>query len=277
MAVNLASTYSAKVAERFRLSSLTDAIVNHEYEFTGAQTISALTVTAPTINDYSRTGTSRYGTPAELQDTKQDLTLSKDRSFSFTIDQGNYLQQQMVKKSGKMLRMTIEEKIVPEIDKRRMAVIATAAEAASQTTGTAAAITSSNAYAKFLAATEKLNDAGVPLDKRVALMKASYYTLLKQDSSFIKASDLAQELLIKGMVGMVDGVKVVVVPASYFPADVALIMGHPSAVVSAEQLREYKTHENPPGINGWLVEGRVIYDAFVLDAKNTGVVIHKTA
>lgn len=30
---------------------------------------------------------------------------------------------------------------------------------------------------------------------------------------------------------------------------------------------KYKTHDNPPGINGALVEGRICYDAFVLENK----------
>ena len=73
-------------------------------------------------------------------------------------------------------------------------------------------------------------------------MAASYFKLLKQDESFIKASDLAQNMLVKGQVGMVDGI-----------------------------------HDNPPGINGWLVEGRVRYDAFVLENKKGAIYVHKTA
>jgi hypothetical protein len=35
-----------------------------------------------------------------------------------------------------------------------------------------------------------------------------------------------------------------------------------------------KVSENPPGINGWLVEGRVVYDAFVLESKKNGIYVH---
>ena len=45
----------------------------------------------------------------------------------------------------------------------------------------------------------------------------------------------------------------------------------------AEKLDDYKIHQDPPGINGNLVEGRVYYDAFVLDAKKDGIYAHFTA
>ena len=39
----------------------------------------------------------------------------------------------------------------------------------------------------------------------------------------------------------------------------------------AKKLSEFKTHIDPPGIFGWLLEGRIYYDAFVLAQKNAGV------
>ena len=33
------------------------------------------------------------------------------------------------------------------------------------------------------------------------------------------------------------------------------------------KLEDYTIHANPPGISGSLVEGRIVYDAFVLDNK----------
>ena len=36
----------------------------------------------------------------------------------------------------------------------------------------------------------------------------------------------------------------------------------------------YRIHDDPPGISGWLVEGRTIYDAFVLNEKRYAVYYH---
>jgi len=44
-------------------------------------------------------------------------------------------------------------------------------------------------------------------------------------------------------------------------------MGHPIATVAPTKLDEYKIHPDPPGISGSLCEGRVVYDAFVLENK----------
>ena len=54
------------------------------------------------------------------------------------------------------------------------------------------------------------------------------------------------------------------------------IIVHKSAVTAPVKLSEYKIHDNPPGINGWLIEGRVYYDAFVLNSKKNAVYVHKT-
>ena len=41
--------------------------------------------------------------------------------------------------------------------------------------------------------------------------------------------------------------------------------------LAPEKLASYNTHVNPPGINGQLVEGRIVYDAFVLDNKKMAI------
>lgn len=276
MAINLASKYSTKVDERFKLKSLTELGINRDYDWSGVKTVSVWSIPTVAMNDYTRTGLARYGAAAELQDTKQDMTLTRDRSFTFTIDKGNYNEQMMVKNAGKALARQIDEVIVPEVDIYRLAAMAAAATAAGGVTA-ATAITSANAYSNFLKAGEYMSDNKVPLERRVAFVTPQFYSFIKLDPSFLKASDTGQGLLINGVVGQVDGVKIVVVPSSYFPANTAFIMAHPAATVAASKLEDYKTHDNPPGINGWLVEGRIIYDAFVLANKNKALYIHKTA
>ena len=276
MAVNLAQKYSSKVDERFKLKELTRVGVNMDYEWVGVDTIQVYSIPTVAMNDYQRTGLARYGTATELQDNIQTLQLTQDRAFTFTIDKGNRIQQPAgVKDAGKALARQIDEVIVPEIDSYRLTVMATAATAAG---GTAtAAVDATNAYKVLLDAGEYMSDNKVPITGRVAFVTPSYYNFLKQDNAFIKASDLGQRMLVNGQVGEVDGVRIIMVPSSYFPADTAFIMCHPSATVAAQQLTDYKIHDNPPGINGQLVEGRVIYDAFVLSQKDKAVYIHKVA
>ena len=74
-----------------------------------------------------------------------------------------------------------------------------------------------------------------------------------------------------------NGVKIVKVPASRLPKDCAFILTHPIAATGPKQLEEYKIHDNPPGISGWLCEGRFIYDCFVLNEKADAIFYHGAA
>lgn len=274
MAINLASKYSNKVDERFSLLSLTENIgLNKEYDWSGVKTVTVYSVDTAPMNDYVRTGAGRYGVAAELGDTKKDYTLSKDRSFTYTIDRGNYTEQLMVKESGKSLARQIKEVVVPEIDTYRIATWSATAIANLKTA--TAAITAANAYIKLLDAQEALDEAKVPVTGRICFATPKYFNFLKQDNTFIKASDMAQKMLINGQVGEVDGVRIIKAPSSYFPANHAFILMHPSVSVAPKKLEDYKTHNNPPGISGWLIEGREIYDCFVLEAKKNAIWAHK--
>ena len=81
-----------------------------------------------------------------------------------------------------------------------------------------------------------------------------FANLLKQDPAFMKYSNLSQEMVVKGVMGEVDGVKIVKVPASRLPEGCSFILTHPIAATAPKQLDEYRIHENPAGISGWLVK-----------------------
>lgn len=269
MAINYASKYSQKIDERFAREALTTAAVNNDYDFVGVKTVNVYSIPTAQMNDYSRTGTSRYGTPAELENNVQELTVTQDRSFTFTIDRGNYDDTQMANAAGLALQRQIREVIIPEIDKYRFEKICE-----SVTTPAVGEITSENAHEMFLDGTTALIDNEVPIAGCTAFVSSSFFRSIKQDPSFIKNGDVSQDMLIKGQVGVIDGIPVVVVPKSYLPDGVEFIITNQSAVTAPIKLSEYKIHDNPPGINGWLVEGRVYYDAFVLDSKKNAIYVH---
>lgn len=273
MAMNLAAKYSAKVDERFKLKSLTEVGVNREYEWAGVDTVNVYSVPTVAMGDYTRTGLARYGVAAELANTKQTLTLAKDRAFTFAIDRGNKEETMGVMDAGKALARQQDEVITPEIDVYRLAAMATAAAA---NAGVATvAITAANAYSQFLVMMEYFANNKVSLSNLVTWVSPAFYTFLKLDPSFIKASDMGQKIAINGQVGEVDGAKIIRVPSVYLPTNTAFIGCHPSATVAADKLEDFKIHDNPPGINGSLVEGRVIYDAFVLTSRLKAVYQHK--
>lgn len=271
MAINYAEKYASKIDERFSKEAMSTGAVNQDYDFVGVKTVHVYSVPTAKMNDYKATGSNRYGEPEELENSVQEMTLSQDRSFTFTIDRGNYNDTQMSNAAGAALQRQLREVVIPEIDKYRFAKIC--ANAGTTETG---AITKENAYSAFLDGTEALTDNNVPLAGAVAYVSSAFYKLIKQDTSFVKNSETGQAIALKGQVGTIDGIPLVVLPKSYLPTGVDFFVTNKIATTSPVKLTEYKIHDNPPGINGWLVEGRVYHDAFVLENKKKAIYVHKS-
>lgn len=277
MAVNLATKFQKKVSERFAAESKTKLLTNDDYDWVGSGAIKVYSVDTVAMGNYTRSGANRYGSPAELGTTLQTWTLARDRAFTTTIDRRNNDESNFVTEAGKFLARQIKEKITPEIDTYVLAAIGTAGGTGGRADIVAdAPTTASNAYVDFLAINADISDNEAPEDGRVAVMTAQYYNFLKQ-SGFVLDSDSAYGDLKKGSLGTVDGVKIVICPSSRMPASTNLIVTHPVVTTAPMLLTDYVTHKNAPGINGWLVEGRVVYDAFVDTNKIKAVGIHKTA
>ena len=155
--INYAEKYAGKVDERFSLGSLTEGAVNHDYDWSGSDTVHVYAIPTVDMTDYAMQGSSRYGPPAELQDSVQTMTLSRDRSFTFTIDRRNYTDTMMTKEAGKALARQMDEVVIPEIDTYRLAKLCE--HAGTTATG---AITKGNAYGSFLAAQAALTDSKGP-------------------------------------------------------------------------------------------------------------------
>lgn len=270
--INYAKKYAAKIDERFSKEALSAAAVNNDYDFVGVQTIAIYSVPTSEMHDYKRAGSGRYGEPNELENTIQEMTMTMDRSFTFTIDRGNYTDTQMANSAGAALQRQLREVVIPEVDTYRFAKIC--ANAGTTATG---ALTKTNAYDAFLDGTTAFVDKKVPLAGAVAYVSSEFYKLIKLDDAFVKKGDLAQEIVIKGQIGAIDGIPLVVLPKSYLPEGVSFFITNRIATVAPVKLSEYKIHDNPPGINGWLVEGRTYYDAFVLDNKKDAIYVHKSA
>ena len=266
---NYASVFSTKVDERFTRESQAMMALNNDYKFTGVKTVNVYSIPTVKMNDYTRNGANRYGTPEDLGTEVQSLTITKDRGWTFIIDKMDRNQQQMVLEAGKAAARQVSEVIVPEFDTYVFDTLAYAAFKNGNTSATAA--TKSNAYSLFLDAQEALGNKNVPEKGRIAFCSYKFANLLKQDSSFMKYGNLSQEMVNKGILGECDGIKIVKVPASRLPEGCEFILTHPIAATAPKQLEEYKIHSDPPGISGWLVEGRIVYDAFVLNNKADAV------
>ena len=94
---------------------------------------------------------------------------------------------------------------------------------------------------------------------------------MKKSKDIIMETDISDDKRIKGIIGMIDGLSVIKVPSVRLPGQFGFMIAHPVATVAPVKLEDYTVHDNPPGISGSLVEGRICYDAFVLDNKKKAI------
>ena len=98
--------------------------------------------------------------------------------------------------------------------------------------------------------------------------------MLRLSKQFIGVEALAKEALVKGAVGTFMGAQVVTVPDDYLMKGenkAYFLIVYKNSVLQPKKVQDYFVKENPAGINGALIEGRFIYDAFVIGAKCDGV------
>jgi len=275
MAFNVATKYNEAALERFARGSLTDQIMNGGFDFTSSKSVVLTTNDLGSLTDYTRSGVNRYGTPTELGNTNQTLTLAKDRSFSYTIDKRGRQEAALTNDAAKTLARTIDQVIAPEVDTYRLAAVLAGTPSAH--IPTPAALTKTNAYASVLSLNELLDEDHVPQIGRVLCATPAAINFLKQDTAFIKQSELGQQVAFNGQVGEVDGVAVVKVPSVLMPTNTAMMLMHKDAIATPMVLEEYKIHQDPPGISGWLIEGRFCHDAFVLSTYANALAAWKVA
>lgn len=281
MAINLAEKYAKKVQERFSLGSLTDRYVGKDYDFDGVNKITIYKIDTVATTNYTRSGTARFGSLTELGDTVQTMTLTQDKAFTFSIDAGNKAQQFNIKQANACLKREIDEVITPEIDTYRMLKwtsgngLSTGFSVLSSNDGV---VTKTNILEKIFEAGAKMSDEKVPKVGRTLFIPELTFVKFKLSDVVTGSSDtLTTENVRRGYRGQIDGMDVVTVPSSIFPTGINFFIKLKGATVDAMQLKNYRIHKNPLGVDGDVVEGRYIYDSFVLDTKAKGIYVSKTA
>lgn len=268
MAINLTTKFLPYTDELFSTESKKSLLTNNDFDWTGAHTVKVYKIGTSEMADYNRnpqaefTG-SRYGTIKDLDATTEEFTLKKDRSFTFAIDKldADETAQQLAAASA--LARQQRQVVIPEVDSYTYGVMC---EGAGHKPA-AAAITADNIYDEIIKGNNELDNAEVPETGRYLTVTPDVYVLMKKCRDIVMETDIANELRIKGVIAMIDGLSVIKIPAMRLPADFGFMIAHPCATVAPTKLEDYKIHADQPGISGSLVEGRICYDAFVLENK----------
>ncbi len=275
---NYASAVLDQIDERLALDSKTGSVVNKggiRLDFNGKNSVTIYTVNTVSEVNYVRSGTNRFGTLTELGTGTQTFTLSQDKSFAFSVDRGNLEDSMMVQEANKAVKRQLREVSVPNTDIYTLATAHALALAASQ--GATAAVTSSNAYSKFLAQNDAMTEAKVPESGRHCFMSPATYSLLKQDTTFMRSVDQTQRNLASGVIGEVDGVTLHKVPSTYLPTNEVFLFIWEEVLIRPMKFNSVRVLTDVQGIDGAVAEGRRYYDVFGPANKVVGIRYHLSA
>lgn len=275
MSIELVKKFAPYTDELFATESKISLLTNTDFDWTGAHTVSVWKISTVGLNDYARNrypddgsaaSLSRYGELFDLSAQTEEMMLKNDRSFIFNVDRMDENETAGQVAAGTALARELREVVVPEVDTYTYGIMV----ANAGHTAEATALTKSNVYTSILAGSEALDDAEVPDTERVLVVTPATYTLLKQATEFDN-TEVGAEMKKLGVVGYIDGMAVVKVPASRLPEKFGFMIAHPCATVAPVKLEDYGTHGDTPLSSGTIVTGRIVYDAFVLDNKRVGI------
>ena len=171
MAVTLAEKFLPYVDEQFKAESKKSLLTNQDFNWTGAHTVKIYKISTAAMTDYGRTGPtgtnwSRYGAVAGLDAATEELTLSRDRSFTFAIDAMDADETGQTLTAASALARQLREVVIPEIDGYVFGKMCTGAG----TKPAAAELTAANIYGEILKAGAALDAAEVPETGRQLLV-----------------------------------------------------------------------------------------------------------
>lgn len=268
MAIDLITSYQALVDEKFTQESKLSLVTNQNYSWSGAKTIELYRVGTTEMNDYARnSGMSRYGVANDLSTGTQELILKKDRSFTFIIDKMDEEETGGALAAGTALERQLREVAIPEVDSYTYGVMCDNAGIKPE----AVELTADNIYEHIITATKCLDDALAPEEGRALIVTPDVYYLMKKNKDIIMQVETGAEMRMKGVIATLDGCNVIKMAAARLPKNFGFMMCHSVATTAPLKLADYVMHDNPPGISGYLVEGRLYYDAFVLENKKKAI------
>lgn len=267
--INLVTAFRPLVDEKFTTESKKAHLTNNDFDWTGAHSIKVYKVSTSDMNDYDRAGAntaknwSRFGPVAGLDATTEEMTLKKDRSFTFAIDKLDEDETAGQLQAASALARQLREKVIPEIDTYVYGVMCNGAG----NKPAATALTAENICGEIFKANTALDNSEVPETGRIIVVTPDIYLLMKQSKDIFLETDVAENMRLHGVIAQLDGAQIIKVPANRLPEKFGFMIAHPVATVAPTKLEDYRIHQDPPGISGDLVEGRVCYDAFVLENK----------
>lgn len=267
MSLDYSVKYQPKIVERFKKGPLTNRGAGNDYIFTGARSIKVYSMPTADMADYGR-GSTRFGTVSDAQYTTQEMVCSQAKSFTRHFEALDSADIAPGKVAGQFLRMQIDEKINPMLDKYRLKKWVMGAGTLKQM---AAAPTKGTIVGDIMALKGAMGDNLVGDENLTLYISNTYYILLKQADAVVALEGMGTKSLEKGTVGTFDGMSVVPVPSTWLPNGVYFVIKAPHSTVDPVKLAKYDMIEKAVGYSGPVIQGLVYFDSFVMGERNVGI------
>ncbi|MBS7224857.1 MAG: chitobiase/beta-hexosaminidase C-terminal domain-containing protein [Clostridiaceae bacterium] len=265
---NLSDKFAAGMAKYFSANSFVKPHSNGKLDFDGVDTVKVYVPQTVEPIPYVREGMQRYGNPKELIPDVFIYHMTQDMAYSGTIDLGNSKSRTIGKATGEWTSAQMEQRIIPMVDRyalNRYAHQAGHAEAL------ASSVTPETALKALDGARRHFVNHRVPLDGRVAFVTPEFNSMICDSKQYTEVEKLAVKAVTKGQVGQCKSFSIIEVPEDLMPAGLNFLAASKRAIVLPEKINELKLHDKPQGISGVLIEGRHLYDAFVIGNYAEGV------
>ena len=252
MAINLVKKYHDKLVQALEYASQLSGKTTDEYKLDGGEGVYLTSLVPQALNNYNKAATSnRYGTPAEMQDTQQYIAWDYDKSYAITVDKANYQDGGYLKTAGAVIEEQNNDIVAPFIEQNFYAKLC--GNAGKVVTGNAPS--TSDILSRLAAIEAAFRNANIPKADRFVAVPTTVLQLFRQ--SLTNCDNITDKMLLKGLVGRFGTLNVIEVADSDFLSDVYLVAWYRKAALKAFDIKESRVHQDPPGINGILVEYRV--------------------
>ena len=241
-------------------------------QFVGASTMSYPVFPKNTTDlpDYSKTG--GY-TRVNVDYDRKEVTVSQDKGYQIGVDRLDLEDGHLT--SIMIINNQVRQMEIPTLDKYRLNKLASASGVTSVeiTLGTDDLL---KAYDK---AVETLTDNELPVSGTILYCTPSFYSALKQNDNVRRTVNVNQNdgNVNRNIVMLDDVTKIIQVPTSRMPASTLAILVQPLAVIAGIKRSYSKLIEDPEDFDGILINRRLVHDLFVLEDRNKGVYVFKTA
>lgn len=251
MAINLVKKYHDKLVKSLEYATNLAGKTTDEYKLDGGEGVYLTSLVPQALNNYNMGATAnRYGTPAEMEDTQQYIPWDYDKSYSITVDKANYQDGGYLKTAGAVVEEQNNSIVAPFIEQNFYAKLCS--NAGKVVTNNAP--TASDIMGRLTAIEAWFRNNNIPKADRYVAVPTTVFQLIRH--SLTSLDNVTDRMLIKGVVGKIGSLNIIEVADSDLFSDVYLVAWFKKAALKAFDIKDLRVHQDPPGINGILVEFR---------------------